>query len=91
MPMKHVGLAIGAFAAFLIALVVVAIVTIQVSYNGRIYPGVHALGVSVGGMNRDQARIALADQITAMSNRSIGIGFKELNWTVAGHLSLIHI
>src|SRR5215204_3575127 len=83
--MAHVVLGIGALVAFLVALVVIAIVTIQVSYNGRIYPGVRALGVAVGGMNRDQARVALADQVTAMSNRSIVIGFKELNWTIAGH------
>lgn len=85
LPVGHVGLAIGAFVAFLVALVVIAIVTIQMSYTGRIYPGVRALGVPVGGMNREQARVALADQVTAMSNRSIVIGFKELNWTIAGH------
>jgi vancomycin resistance protein YoaR len=85
MPMMNVAIAIGAFIALLIALVVIAIVTIQVSYSGRIYPGVRALGVAVGGMNRDQARAALADQVAAMGNRSIVIGFKELNWTVAGH------
>jgi vancomycin resistance protein YoaR len=83
--MANVVLAIGAFVAFLVALLVIAIVTIQVSYSSRIYPGVRALGVPVGGMNRDQARVALADQVAAMSNRSIVIGFKELNWTIAGH------
>ena len=78
LTLGNVGLAIGAFVVFLLALVVVGVVTIQMSYSGRIYPGVHALGVAVGGMNRDQARAALADQVTAMSNRSIDIGFKEL-------------
>src|SRR5262245_46991590 len=85
MRLGNVGLAIGAFLAFLVGLAVIVIVTIQVSYSGRIYPGVRALGVSVGGMTREQARTALADQITTMSNRSFVIGFKELNWTIAGH------
>jgi vancomycin resistance protein YoaR len=83
--MRTIALAVGACVALLVALIVVTIVTIQVSYSGRIYPGVKALGVAVGGMNREQARVALADQVTAMSNRSIEIGFKELKWTIAGH------
>jgi vancomycin resistance protein YoaR len=85
MPVSNLGLAAGAFVALLILLLVVVIAGIQMSYSGRIYPGVRALGVNVGGMNRDEARAALSDQITAMSNRTIVIGFKELNWTVAGH------
>jgi vancomycin resistance protein YoaR len=85
LPMKNIGLAVGAFAAFLLVLVVVGLFIIQMSYSGRIYPGVRALGVAVGGMNRDQARAALADQVTAMSNRTFEIGYKELKWTIAGH------
>ena len=75
----------GAFVALLLVLLVVAVAGIQMSYSGRIYPGVRAMGVNVGGMTRDAARTALAEQITAMSNRSIVIGYKELNWTIAGH------
>jgi vancomycin resistance protein YoaR len=85
MPAANLGLALGAFAALLLVLVVVGVATIQISYSGRIYPGVRALGVAVGGMTRDEARAALAEQIMAMSNRSIGIGYQELNWTVAGY------
>jgi vancomycin resistance protein YoaR len=36
-------------------------------------------------MNRDEARVALADQVAAMSNRSLVVAYKELNWTVSGH------
>jgi len=75
----------GAFVALLLVLLVVAVAGIQMSYSGRIYPGVRAMGVNVGGMTRDAARTALAEQITAMSNRSIVIGYKELSWTIAGH------
>jgi hypothetical protein len=85
MSIANIGLAVGAFLALLVVLTAVVIVAIQLSYSGRIYPGVRALGVSVGGMNRDEARVALSEQVAAMSNRSIVIGFKELSWTVAGH------
>jgi vancomycin resistance protein YoaR len=85
MPLQNLVLAAGAFVALLLILLVVAVAGIQMSYSGRIYPGVRALGVNVGGMTRDDARAALASQITAMSNRSIVIGFKELNWTIEGH------
>src|SRR3954453_19585669 len=36
-------------------------------------------------MTREQARGALADQITTLSNRSFVIGYKDLSWTIAGH------
>ena len=75
----------GAFVALLLVLLVVAVAGIQMSYSGRIYPGVRAMGVNVGGMTRETARTALAEQITTMSNRSIVIGYKELSWTIAGH------
>ena len=85
LPVRNLALATGAFVALLLILLVVAVAGIQMSYSGRIYPGVRALGVNVGGMTRDDARAVLASQITAMSNRSIVIGFKELSWTVEGH------
>jgi len=85
MPIGNLGLAAGAFVALLVILLALVLVAIQTSYSGRIYPGVRALGVNVGGLNRDEARTALAEQISTMSNRTIVIGFKELNWTVAGH------
>ncbi|HZO33192.1 MAG TPA: VanW family protein, partial [Chloroflexota bacterium] len=85
LPVRNFVFAGGAFVALLLVLLVVAVAGIQMSYSGRIYPGVRAMGVNVGGMTRDAARTALAEQITAMSNRSIVIGYKELNWTIAGH------
>ncbi|MGE3270887.1 MAG: VanW family protein, partial [Chloroflexota bacterium] len=85
LPLTNLSLAIGSFTAVLVVVLVLAIGGFELAYVGKIYPGVEALGVPVGGMNRDEARAALIDQVTAMSNRSIVIGFKELNWTVAGH------
>jgi vancomycin resistance protein YoaR len=84
-PLANLGLAIGVFSAMLAVLLILGIAAFHLSYAGRIYPGVRALGVNVGGMNRDEARAALADQVTALSNRSIVVGYKELSWTVAGH------
>jgi vancomycin resistance protein YoaR len=85
LPVRNLAFAAGAFAALLVILLIVAIAGSQMSYSGRIYPGVRAMGVNVGGMNRDDARAALAAQIAAMSSRSIVIGYQELRWTVEGH------
>jgi vancomycin resistance protein YoaR len=85
LPPANLALAVVAFLAVLVVLVVVASIGIQLSYSGRIYPGVRALGIPVGGMTRDEARTALSQQIAAMSERTLVIGFKELRWTVAGH------
>ncbi|MCC6179944.1 MAG: VanW family protein [Chloroflexi bacterium] len=84
-PFANLGLAVAAFAAVLVLLVVGVVAAVQVSYSGRMYPGVRALGVPLGGLTRDEARVILAGRIADMSNRTIGIGFKELTWTVAGH------
>ena len=85
LPLANLGIAAGVFSTVMVVLLLLGVAGFQMSYAGRIYPGVLALGVPVGGMNRDEARVALADQVTAMSNRSIVIGYKELNWTVSGH------
>lgn len=80
-----IGLGVGAFLAALLILFVGMAIALQVAYSGRMYPGVRALGVPIGGMTRDEARAALAERVTAMSSRSLVIGFSELRWTVAGH------
>jgi vancomycin resistance protein YoaR len=85
LPVRNLGFAAGAFCALLLILLGIGVAGIQVAYSGRIYPGVRAMGVNVGGMTRDEGRVALADQVATMSNRSIVIGFKELSWTIAGH------
>lgn len=85
LPLANLGLAAGVFSIVMVVLLVLGVAGFQMSYAGRIYPGVRALGVPVGGMSRDEARAALADQVTTISNRSIIISFKELNWTVSGH------
>lgn len=85
LPLTNVGLAIGVFAAVMATLLIVVLGVFQFAYANKMYPGVKALGVSVGGMTRDEARVALLEPLTASSNRSIVIGYKELNWTVAGH------
>jgi len=89
LPLANIGLAVGAFLVLLVMLFVVGGVFFEVSYANRMYPGVRALGVPLGGMTRDEARAALTDRVASMSGRSITIGFKELSWTVVGqHLGV---
>ncbi len=62
---------------------------VQAAYAGRMYPGVRALGVGVGGQSRDDARAMLERRAAEMANRSITIGYQEQRWTVAGqHLGV---
>src|SRR5690242_9687462 len=70
-PLANIGLAVGAFLGLMVVLFVVGGVLFEVRYSGRMYPGVKALGVPLGGMTRDEARVALADRVAAMSSRSI--------------------
>lgn len=89
LPLANVGLAAGAFVTLLLILGIVGILAIQLVYAGKIFPGVRALGVPVGGMTREEARAALQDRVAGLSSRSFTIGFKELSWTVAGqHLGV---
>src|SRR5436190_2483668 len=88
-PLANIGLAVGAFVGLLLILLIGGGIAFEVSYSGRMYPGVRALGVPLGGMTRDEARAALSDRVAALSGRSITIGFKELSWTVVGqHLGV---
>lgn len=89
LPLANIGLALGAFAGLLLVLVIGGGIIFEMSYSGRMYPGVRALGIPLGGMTREEARVALTDRVTALSGRSINIGFKELSWTVVGqHLGV---
>jgi vancomycin resistance protein YoaR len=88
-PLANVGLAVGAFVGLLLILLIGGGIIFEMSYANRMYPGVRALGISLGGMTREEARTALSDRVTALSGRSITIGFKELSWTVVGqHLGV---
>jgi vancomycin resistance protein YoaR len=80
----NVALAAGAFLGVLILLLVVVAIGFQVAYGERIYPGVRALGVNVGGRTMAEARLLLEQRAMEMANRSLVIGFQELRWTVTG-------
>ena len=56
----------------------------QAAYAGRVYPGVRAIGVSVGGQTRDESRAALERGVAAIAARQLDIGHEELRWTVTG-------
>jgi vancomycin resistance protein YoaR len=89
MPLANIGLAVGAFVGLLVIFLIGGGIAFEMSYSGRMYPGVRALGVPLGGMTRDEARVALSERVAALSGRSITIGFKELSWTVVGqHLGV---
>ena len=83
------ALAASAFVAVVAIALAAAVVAFQASYASRLYPGVRALGVPIGGLSREDARARLADRVNEMSNRSLVIGVNELSWSIAGlHLGV---
>ncbi len=75
--------------AALLLLPVLVMLSIQVAFAGRIYPGVRALGISVGGLTPDEARARLEERAAYLGARSLTVGYEELRWTVNGaHLGV---
>jgi vancomycin resistance protein YoaR len=88
-PLGPIAIATGVFLAVLVAFLAVTVYAIQATYAGRMYPGVHALGVSIGGQTRAEAQETLERHAAEMTGRSIVIGHQELNWTIRGeHLGV---
>lgn len=81
--MARAALGVAGLLVVLLLLITADVLGIQAAYAGRMYPGVRALGASIGGMSRDDARLMLAREVDALADRPIVIGHQELRWTVA--------
>ena len=88
-PVAPIAIALGVFLAVLVAFLGLTVYAVQATYDGRMYPGVRALGVSIGGQTRAEAQATLERRAAEMTGRSIVIGHQELNWTIRGeHLGV---
>lgn len=88
-PYGSAAVAGVAFLAVALGVVLVWVFGAQAVYAGRIYPGVRALGVPLGGQPVETARTLLEQRAAEMANRAIVIGHQELRWTVTGqHLGV---
>lgn len=69
--------------ATLLALLVAAILVFQISYLGRIYPGVSVGGVDLSGVRRTEAPAILSEQITYAQTGQITLQDRDLSWTLS--------
>ena len=81
---RKVGLAAAGLFGTLVLLLILAGVGLHVAYAERMYPGVRALGVGLGGQTRAEAQATLERRAGDLANRTISIGHQELAWTVTG-------
>lgn len=73
-------------------LVVVALATLiglagalawPLAYQGRLYPGVHVLGLDLGGMPRAEAAAALAQRLAPYERQTVTFHLQDQTWTAS--------
>lgn len=79
-PSRYIGINVLVALLAMVAL----LVGFQLVYAGRIYPGVHALGMDLGGLTPEDARHALEQRLDESAGRPVSLQFEELQWTVMG-------
>jgi hypothetical protein len=52
----------------------------QLVYAGRIYPGVTALGLRLGGLSEDQAAERLADRTAELTHKEVVLRLGDERW-----------
>ncbi len=62
-PLVHLLRRVGVLALLVLAGSVAMLVLINIVYAGRIFPGVRADGIQVGGLSREEAKVRLAAEI----------------------------
>jgi vancomycin resistance protein YoaR len=73
------AIAIGT-ASGLLALLIVSMVVFEVAYANRVQPGVHALGVDLGGKSVAEAQVALAGQLDQYIHQPLEFTYAERHW-----------
>jgi hypothetical protein len=79
-PLPRVLVAIGVGLVLFVFLSVIALLAFEITYAGRIYPGVSVAGVDLSGMEPDQAAIALEESVTFPSTGRIVFQDREQVW-----------
>lgn len=85
---RRLLLAVVALMLLIIA-IPAALVAYQAAHEGRVYNGVKALGVDLGGMNRAEAAAALGRAAAGYPNTTLAVQAGSQSWTFApGDLGL---
>ncbi|HAX24500.1 MAG TPA: hypothetical protein DCX80_05620, partial [Chloroflexi bacterium] len=79
-----------AAAATILLLFLVSIIGVQLAGRGEVRSGVHALGVDLSGMNRQQAAEALTLAANTHTSQSLTLADGDRAWTItAANLGLV--
>lgn len=68
-----------------LVLAILLTVSFQIAYWKKIYPGVTAYGVELGGMSRSAASARLADKISAFSGQALAIQYDNTTLRIPVH------
>jgi hypothetical protein len=63
---------------------IVLLVGYQITFSGRIFPGVHVMGVDLSGQTPEQAQTSLTSVLDEFDARPITLQFQEQEWRRRG-------
>ena len=69
--------------ALLLVIFIAVLASVQVGYAGRVYPGVEAMGVEIGGMTVNDAKTALERRWEAYSQMPLTLTWEDRTWRIA--------
>jgi vancomycin resistance protein YoaR len=75
---------IGANAIVAVLALIVLLVGYQIAFSGRIFPGVHVMGVDLSGQTPEQAQRSLTSVLDEFDARPITLRFQEQEWQRRG-------
>src|SRR5512136_2742835 len=86
-PALGVGIALAFLVGGLLAALFLALVVYQLLFLNRVYLGVSAMGVDLGGMTRPQAEVAVAAQANYYLNFPVALRYGDRQWTLTARQS----
>jgi len=81
-PALGVGIALAFLVGGLLTALLLGLVVYQLLFLNRVYLGVSAMGVDLGGMTRSQAEVAVAAQADYYLNFPVTLRYGDQQWTL---------
>src|SRR5512136_2015231 len=79
-PALGIGIALAFLIGGLLATLLLALVVYQLLFLNRVYLGVSAMGVDLGGMTHSQAEVAVAAQADHYLNFPVTLRYGDQQW-----------
>jgi vancomycin resistance protein YoaR len=83
-PALGVGIALAFLVGGLLAALLLALMVYQLLFLNRVYLGVSAMGLDLGGMTHPQAEVAVAAQADYYLNFPVTLRYGDQQWTLTG-------